>query len=70
MLESRFLCGSKFLWMESEREFIKIRKDSVEKYIEEKLQERNTQAIKFPLSMEPNIKDGDGGLRDANSLFG
>ena len=69
MLESRFLCGSKFLWMESEREFIKIRKDSIDRYIELKLEERSDQALKYPLSMEPNIKDGDGGLRDANSLF-
>lgn len=69
MLESRFLCGSKFLWMETERELLRIRKNNLFEYIEEKITSYESRNKSFPLTMEPNIKQGVGGLRDANTLF-
>ena len=69
MLESRFLCGSKFLWMETQRELSKIRKDNLFAYIKGKIDSYKDRGKSFPLTMEPNIKEGVGGLRDANTLF-
>ena len=69
MLESRFLCGSKFLWMETERELFRIRRNEMRSYIEEKIAAYHAREEQYPLTMEPNIKQGVGGLRDANTLF-
>ncbi|MDR1007187.1 MAG: HD domain-containing protein [Campylobacteraceae bacterium] len=69
MLESRFLCGSKYLWTEIQRELLKIRKYEQKEFIRQKLEAYKQRGKKFPLNMEPNIKDGVGGLRDANTLF-
>ncbi len=69
MIEARFLCGSKIAWMKTSRELNKIRKYNQKEFILA-LREYNRQRYKkFQLNMEPNIKDGVGGLRDANSLF-
>ncbi|MFV0481922.1 MAG: HD domain-containing protein, partial [Campylobacteraceae bacterium] len=69
MMESRFLCGSKYLWTEIERELFKIRKYEQKEYIYQKLLAYKQRSEKHPLTMEPNIKEGVGGLRDANTLF-
>ncbi len=69
MIEARFLCGSKIAWMKASRELEKVRKFNQKEFILS-LREYNRQRYKkFQLNMEPNIKDGVGGLRDANSLF-
>ena len=68
MLESRFLCGSKLLWMETERELLKIQKWEKKSVITQILQAHQERREKHPLNMEPNIKEGVGGLRDANTL--
>ncbi len=69
MMESRFIEGSKFLWAEIENELNRIRRDKPEEYIRAKLYERREMKIKHPLTMEPNIKEGVGGFRDANTVF-
>jgi [protein-PII] uridylyltransferase len=69
MLESRFLCGSKFLWMETQRELLRIRKDRLFEYIQEKIDSYGARDKSHPLTMEPNIKQGAGGFRDVNTLF-
>ncbi|MDR0408422.1 MAG: HD domain-containing protein, partial [Campylobacteraceae bacterium] len=69
MMESRFLCGSKYLWTEIQRELLKIRKYRQKEFISQKLEAYGQRGEKSPLNMEPNIKDGVGGLRDANTLF-
>ena len=69
MLESRFLCGSKFLWMETERELRRIRKYDLKNFLTQKIQSYHARGNKYPLNMEPNVKDGVGGLRDAHTLF-
>lgn len=68
ILESRFLCGSKLLWMETEREILKIQRWKKKEVIEQILQASETRRAKNPMNMEPNIKEGVGGLRDANTL--
>ena len=69
MIEARFLCGSKITWMKASRELDKVRKFNQKEFILS-LNEYNRQRYKkYQLNMEPNIKDGVGGLRDANSLF-
>ena len=68
MLESRFLCGSKLLWIETERELLKIQKWDRKNVITQILQAHTERREKHPLNMEPNIKEGVGGLRDANTL--
>ncbi len=69
MLESRFVDGSKFLWAEIGNELNRIRKDNPKEFIRAKLYERREMKMKHPLTMEPNIKEGVGGFRDANTVF-
>ncbi len=67
--ESRYLCGSKYLWMNIEYELSKIRTNNQKTYILEKLQERSDRLKKHPFNMQPNIKSSAGGLRDLNTLL-
>jgi [protein-PII] uridylyltransferase len=69
MLESRYLIGSKILWMETGAELIKIKKDKPVDFIKAKIEEFEQRHQKYAITMEPNLKDGIGGLRDANTLF-
>ena len=69
LLESRFVEGSKFLWAEVENELNRVRKDNPTEFIKAKLYERRAMKMKHPLTMEPNIKEGVGGFRDANIVF-
>jgi [protein-PII] uridylyltransferase len=69
MLESRFICGSKYLWTQVQGELLKIRKYRQKEFVSQKMEAYRQRGKKFPLNMEPNIKDGVGGLRDANTLF-
>jgi len=69
LIESRFICGSKYLWFKIENELNKIRQKNQKEYIFKKIDEAKKRREKYPISMEPNIKEGVGGLRDANLLF-
>lgn len=69
ILESRFIEGSRSLWAGIENKITLIRKEAPEKYIREKLQEQRDLHRRFPLTMEPNLKEGVGGFRDANLVF-
>ncbi|MBE0490663.1 MAG: HD domain-containing protein [Sulfurospirillum sp.] len=69
MLESRFLFGSQFIWIESSRELHKIRNYHLKEFIKEKLAAHKDRRTRYPLSMEPDIKNSVGGLRDTNTLF-
>ena len=69
ILESRFIEGSRSLWAGVENKITLIRKEAPEKFIREKLQEQRNLHQKFPLTMEPNLKEGVGGFRDANLVF-
>jgi [protein-PII] uridylyltransferase len=69
LLESRFLDGSRFLWTEAQNRLGDIRYDDPKSYIEAKLKEREDMHLKYPLSMEPNLKEGEGGFRDVNLVY-
>jgi [protein-PII] uridylyltransferase len=69
MLESRFLHGSTFVWMETVRELNRIRTYELHEFVKDKLEAHNKRRVENPISMEPDIKNGVGGLRDTNTLF-
>ena len=69
LIESRFICGSKFLWFEVENKLNKIRRFQQKDFVIEKLYELDNRRKKYPISMEPFMKDGDGSLRDANTIY-
>jgi len=69
LLESRFVDGSKHLWTEIENQINRIRKDNQKEFILAKIEERREYRKRFPLMMEPNLKDGFGGFRDANLVY-
>jgi len=69
ILESRFIEGSKSIWTETQNIINAIRHDNPEEFIRLKLEEQKEKHLNFPLTMEPNIKDGVGGFRDANIVY-
>ena len=69
IIESRMIYGSKYLWYNFENVLSKIRTTDQKEFILEKLAEHKIRLQKNPLIMEANIKDGYGGMREANMLF-
>ncbi len=69
ILESRFIIGSKYLWFGVQNELSKLRNDEPKEYILAKIEEAKKRRAKYPLTMEPNVKESVGGLRDSNLLF-
>ena len=69
ILESRFIYGSKILWYGFQNSLANIRKFEPKEFVLEKLDEHKKRLLKNPLKMEPNIKDGYGGMRESNLLF-
>jgi [protein-PII] uridylyltransferase len=69
LLESRFVDGSKFLWTQIGNQINYIRKENQKEFILAKIQERRELRAKYPLMMEPNLKEGVGGFRDANLVY-
>ncbi len=69
LLEARFIVGSNFTWHATQRELLRIRKHNQKEFLLAKITEAQNRRKKYPLSMQPNIKEGVGGLRDANLLF-
>ena len=69
MIESRFIYGSKFIWMETQTQLTLIRKENQQEFIETKLHEYQTRHQRYPIEMRANIKDGAGGMRDLNTVY-
>ncbi len=69
LIESRFIEGSHFIWTHTQNAIERIRHDHVALFIKEKLEEQAQKHRKYPLTMEPNLKEGVGGFRDANLVF-
>ena len=73
VLEARFLWGNKKLFNELRRRFRKeIVNDTGPEFVKDKLAERDHRHRRMGGSryvLEPNIKDGKGGLRDLQTLF-
>ena len=69
ILESRLIYGSKHLWYKFQNRLLNIRNCEQKEFVIEKLDEHHKRLKKYPLSMQPNIKDGYGGMRESNMLF-
>lgn len=69
LMEGRMFFGSRFLWTEAENVLHRIRMEEREAFIRAKVDEMEERHKKKPISMEPDLKDGVGSLRDANTLF-
>lgn len=69
LLESRFLTGSKYLWAEYQNALQFVRKTNPQEFAKQKIDEAKQRFLKYRVSMEPNIKEGKGGLRSGNTLF-
>ena len=73
LLETRYLAGEKSLYdnlvQRFDDELVRL---TAPEFIEAKLIEREARVIKagaYRYLVEPNVKDGKGGLRDLNTLF-
>jgi len=69
LMESRLITGSSFTWHGTQKQLTKIRNYNQKEFILAKLQEAHIRRKKFPASMQPNIKESVGGLRDTQLLF-
>ena len=73
LLEGRYVCGDAELYEESARRFkAEVQADTARVFIAEKLAERDLRHVKMGDSryvVEPNVKEGKGGLRDLHTLF-
>ena len=73
LLERRFLCGDEALFQELSERFMKaVQAGTGAEFIEAKLAERDRRHARLGGSryvLEPNIKDGKGGLRDLHTLY-
>lgn len=73
LLEARFLAGDRSLFEEMTRRFdAEVVEGTAAAFTEAKLAEREMRVQRAGASrylVEPNVKDGKGGLRDLNTLF-
>ncbi len=73
LLESRFIWGEQSLFRELRRRFRReVAASTGPDFVEAKLRERDDRHRKMGDSryvLEPNVKDGKGGLRDLHTLF-
>ena len=73
LLESRFVWGDEALYDEAAKRFdVEVMAGTARAFITQKLVERNTRHQRMGDSryvVEPNLKEGKGGLRDLHTLF-
>ncbi|GAB4556902.1 MAG: [protein-PII] uridylyltransferase [Geothermobacteraceae bacterium] len=73
LLDTRFLCGSEQKYRQFDDEvYHQVRDRNTGAFISGKIQERETRVRKYGSSvflLEPNIKEGEGGLRDLHSAL-
>jgi len=73
LLEGRFIWGDSALYDEvAQRFWAEVAKGSERQFLAEKLEERNARHKRMGDSryvVEPNVKDGKGGLRDLQTLY-
>ena len=73
VLEARFIYGDQTLYLELRQRFAKeIVADTGPEFIAAKLSERDDRHLRMGDSryvVEPNLKDGKGGMRDLHTLF-
>ena len=70
-LDARFLCGAKDIFDEFQVSFDKLRKRTIPDFVAAKLEEqseRQRQFFETRYLVEPDIKEGKGGLRDLQTI--
>ena len=69
LMESRLITGSPFVWHATQHMLNKIRLHKQKEFLIAKIQEAQIRRKKYPSSMQPNIKESVGGLRDTHLIF-
>ncbi|MDO9265634.1 MAG: HD domain-containing protein [Sulfurimonas sp.] len=69
LMEARFVTGSTLTWHATGKELNRIRLYNQKEFILAKIEEAQYRRKKYPNSMQPNIKESVGGLRDSNLIF-
>ncbi|WP_375395681.1 [protein-PII] uridylyltransferase [uncultured Sphingomonas sp.] len=73
LLEARFVCGDMAVYEEAAKRFkTEVQADTARAFIADKLSERDQRHAKMGDTryvVEPNVKEGKGGLRDLHALF-
>ena len=69
LMEARFITGSNFTWHNTQRALNRIRLYNQKEFILAKIEEAQKRRKKYPTSMQPNIKESVGSLRDSQLLF-
>ncbi|WP_267395064.1 MULTISPECIES: [protein-PII] uridylyltransferase [unclassified Sphingomonas] len=73
LLEARFVCGDTTLYDEAAKRFkADVQHGTERQFIADKLAERDARHVKMGDTryvVEPNVKEGKGGLRDLHALF-
>ena len=73
LLEARYICGNKQLYDEAAEQFKrKVQSPTHRQFIADKLTERDERHLRMGDTryvVEPNVKEGKGGLRDLHALF-
>ena len=73
LLEGRYVWGDTDLYDEASRRFkAEVQADTARLFVTEKMAERDARHVKMGDSryvVEPNVKEGKGGLRDLHTLF-
>ncbi len=70
-LDARYLCGAKDIYDEFHASFDKLRKKTVPEFVTAKLEEqaaRQAQFFETRYLVEPDVKEGKGGLRDLQTI--
>ncbi|MEN8304258.1 MAG: HD domain-containing protein [Campylobacterota bacterium] len=68
LMEARFIAGSNFTWHNTQNALNRIRIHDQKEFILAKIEEAQTRRKKYPRSMQPNIKESVGGLRDSQLI--
>ena len=69
LLESRYIFGSKKIYEDFELFVKNLRQIDKKAFVQEQLTTHTQRLLKYPLNMQVNLKDGYGGIREANMLF-
>ena len=73
LLEARHVVGDTGLYEEAARRFkAEVQADTARQFVADKLAERNARHVKMGDTryvVEPNVKEGKGGMRDLHALF-
>ncbi|MFQ5563778.1 MAG: [protein-PII] uridylyltransferase [Parvularculaceae bacterium] len=71
-LDARFICGARALYDDFHAGYEKLRKRTIKEFVAAKLEEQDARHIQSEESrhlVEPDVKEGKGGLRDLQTIY-